>query len=97
MNSIANLTTLFYFNSRPCERGFQVAMLEGAMSGISIHAPARGASIYRIPHRGIRYYFNSRPCERGFDYVGAEMSYSIISIHAPARGASLSQLKLLIM
>ncbi len=54
------------FNSRPCERG------DGDQGGlysrrrVSIHAPARGATV-RGAGRGSRgrRSFNSRPCERG--------------------------------
>ena len=33
------------FNSRPCERGFTIELPVTLSSKISIHAPARGASI----------------------------------------------------
>ena len=35
-----------YFNSRPCERGFSTASPLLSNPDISIHAPARGASIH---------------------------------------------------
>ena len=34
----------YYFNSRPCERGFVAMLNQGVQFYISIHAPARGAS-----------------------------------------------------
>ena len=45
---LLNLQTLFrlrlYFNSRPCERGFNAEIILSQIQTISIHAPARGAS-----------------------------------------------------
>ena len=103
----------FYFNSRPCERGFYRWYEPNRKRDlISIHAPARGASVMcRVLTKLKREFqftplregllnsiifssypvnFNSRPCERGF----AEAEHCIIghpiSIHAPARGASIS-------
>ena len=54
---------------------------------ISIHAPARGATMRRRPRSAWRY-FNSRPCERGDAYESGYMAGRLISIHAPARGAT---------
>ena len=80
----------YYFNSRPCERGFFFQPRFHAVGiHISIHAPARGAS--QLPWRihSIRNHFNSRPCERGFEPVPDPCRNPVdISIHAPARGAS---------
>ena len=55
-----------YFNSRPCERGDWVSILDETIGEpISIHAPARGATWTQRFRRLHRRYFNSRPCERG--------------------------------
>ena len=57
---------------------------------ISIHAPARGASLVLFGIRWSDADFNSRPCERGFSEVRAiDNLDDMISIHAPARGASV--------
>ena len=54
------------FNSRPCERGFELLGKHLGMWNISIHAPARGASTVQPKSQQNEWYFNSRPCERGF-------------------------------
>ena len=40
-------------------------LMASIISGISIHAPARGATQYPQLRAGDHGYFNSRPCERG--------------------------------
>ena len=61
-----------YFNSRPCERGFDpVSMLMADVLIISIHAPARGASKQSQLLKPEGTHFNSRPCERGFDNMAS--------------------------
>ena len=56
------------FNSRPCERGFGGDWIPWMRKDISIHAPARGASLSDWPVKLPVEYFNSRPCERGFAF-----------------------------
>ena len=63
------------------------ADLSGA--GISIHAPARGATFAFLRRLAIHCYFNSRPCERGDHFFCQFFGFFVISIHAPARGATL--------
>ena len=76
------------FNSRPCERGFMISARSSRSISISIHAPARGASVTLLPSFLFPFYFNSRPCERGFVVAELVFPQHLISIHAPARGAS---------
>ena len=61
-----------------------------AVSRISIHAPARGATIDVEIHTVATKDFNPRPREGG-DLPDAEVSFLTgISIHAPARGATFA-------
>ena len=53
---------------------------------ISIHAPARGATCYRVPLSHSRYNFNPRPREGGDVKRGEYLAVSFISIHAPREG-----------
>ena len=56
---------------------------------ISIHAPARGATLYLLISQTSSYYFNPRTREGcDIDYLMIEVNYVRISIHAPARGAT---------
>ncbi len=67
----------------------RIRELETGIVDISIHAPARGATIIlRPPYRRCRY-FNPRT-RTGCDLVLAENTTTgnLISIHAPARGAT---------
>ena len=76
------------FNSRPCERGDSRLQRSEYIGGISIHAPARGATKSFRAILSNSTYFNSRPCERG-DMCQWRRSLKLgISIHAPARGAT---------
>ena len=56
---------------------------------VSIHAPARGATLL-LPILDSRLAsFNSRPCERGDPHSKAyRCEKHCVSIHAPARGAT---------
>ena len=75
----------FYFNSRPCERGFEVDWHAGARPEISIHAPARGASeFFRYFQQGSPH-FNSRPCERGFEILQSYHMALILFQFTPLR------------
>ena len=60
----ASIPIPYYFNSRPCERGFCGRLHERILRAISIHAPARGASIalfQSIPE----YTFQFTPLREG--------------------------------
>ena len=52
------------FNSRPSARGDGKGACDGRGTGISIHAPPRGATVARLSRRAFRH-FNSRPSARG--------------------------------
>ena len=81
----------YYFNSRPSARGDAAEKVAvNALSGISIHAPPRGATF--LPNKKISRgaYFNSRPSARGDGIAESEPRRLAISIHAPPRGATIS-------
>ena len=72
------------FNSRPCERGFNIVNKENLAFRISIHAPARGASFIRRYSVPSIFNFNSRPCERGFT-MALKSSQRILFQFTPLR------------
>ena len=76
------------FNPRSREGSDDVAWLLNNIAKISIHAPARGATMLIFPWTFYDYYFNPRSRE-GSDAASSnkEKRYQI-SIHAPARGAT---------
>ena len=80
---------IFYFNSRPCERGFQNQSTPSQLAPISIHAPARGASLRTHTSVSEDKKFQFTPLREGLQKNRQEsrLQYAI-SIHAPARGAS---------
>ena len=61
----------------------------GWWKAISIHAPARGATITIAAFVLNESDFNSRPCERGDRGLFCSVRTTLISIHAPARGATV--------
>ena len=72
---------------RPPEKG------HGARrSGISIHAPARGATSSKELPKPMQPDFNPRTREGCDRAVLRGLVRAIISIHAPARGATISEL-----
>ena len=62
---------------------------------ISIHAPARGATIWLLIFRPTVLYFNPRSREGSDPVAPRRKCSSSISIHAPARGATREIIKLL--
>ena len=77
------------FNSRPCERGFDIIYLLRIVYIISIHAPAKGASgmqMFRITPVDISIHAPAKGAS-GIPLCG--LPFFHISIHAPAKGASL--------
>ena len=78
------------FNSRPREGGdiAGIAML-GEMIDISIHAPAKGATIRQITQNHINR-FQFTPPRRGRHIALEAVAKLYISIHAPAKGATAS-------
>ena len=84
-----SITCRCYFNSRPCERGFNVWNIFGDWIAISIHAPARGASVASDTKVPYSLLFQFTPLREGLHQGFAKQNYTmLISIHAPARGAS---------
>ena len=78
------------FQFPPLREGRLVRIsMETYASGISIPAPARGATGAVVADQDLLFHFNSRPCARGdvghLDFAGIIP----ISIPAPARGATL--------
>ena len=77
------------FNSRPCERGDGISAKRIAKELISIHAPARGATIHRH-EGGPQSRFQFTPLREGRPLLrGRRIKIMAISIHAPARGATI--------
>ena len=79
------------FNPRPREGG-DIKIVEPEAPGIiSIHAPARGATVH-FGHVVAAVLFQSTPPRGGRRYVETVVDdYFEISIHAPARGATSMQ------
>ena len=77
------------FNPRSREGSDYIAVVSGAMTTISIHAPAKGATCSAYVRRNNNRYFNPRSRE-GSDYaLYTQRDYAYqISIHAPAKGAT---------
>ena len=77
------------FNSRPCERGDnKFGKLFGDFC-VSIHAPARGATLYNILPKMSRLLFQFTPLREGRPkYANNLLAKISVSIHAPARGAT---------
>ena len=74
-----------YFNSRPCERGFQnlpVVPLPDIF--ISIHAPARGASTSNF-RMSCHHQFQFTPLREGLQYESGEYSLDNIFQFTPLR------------
>ena len=75
------------FNSRAREGRDAPSASSPACARVSIHAPARGATVSRV-HLSLSLCFNSRARE-GRDAVQPEDADELeVSIHAPARGAT---------
>ena len=78
-----------YFYSRPCGRGdFCSSEMLPAMSFISTHAPAGGATPEFCVTPPSCAHFYSRPCGRGDQVYRRGRISGTISTHAPAGGAT---------
>jgi len=76
------------FNPRPRAGGDGNNPAVWRSSGVSIHAPARGATLQSFPCRENARCFNPRPRAGGDCWCGTSTTGSFVSIHAPARGAT---------
>ena len=78
-----------HFNPRSREGSDKLGKGQRTHIIISIHAPARGATVYDRPAAGRSDHFNPRSREGSDprDYLAADTGGNI-SIHAPARGAT---------
>ena len=85
---------MFYrdFNPRSREGSDSSCFSGCSCFSISIHAPARGATVFSPENRKPEAYFNPRSRE-GSDIVLLRSSCTVvcISIHAPARGATCTR------
>ena len=77
-----------YFNPRSREGSDFANIIFYNIRKISIHAPAKGATLssrvlYKVPEFQSTLPRRERPC-KCFKYIG----YTLISIHAPAKGAT---------
>ena len=77
------------FNPRSREGSDQWLPILFVHSKISIHAPARGATVVSILTCPSNSYFNPRSREGSDIYIDATGIVATISIHAPARGATV--------
>ena len=75
------------FQSTPLHEGRHGPGRPRGRQVVSIHAPARGATIRRRDH-GRQHGFNPRPCTRGDEATRLQGQQTQVSIHAPARGAT---------
>ena len=82
--SFPNRQPVFYFNSRPCERGDAQGEQRYCHSGISILAPARGATLY-FPNACICIVFQFSPLREGRLPNGAAVPFSIRFQFSPLR------------
>ena len=76
------------FNPRPCTRGDYIERRFDFSGGVSIHAPARGATKaleQRIGPPMVSIHAPARGATRRHAHAGV---YRPVSIHAPARGAT---------
>ncbi len=78
---------LHNFNPRSHERSDSQQSELITMLRISIHAPTRGATLYRLAWRQFVVFQSTLPREERRDDVTALISGKI-SIHAPTRGAT---------
>ena len=83
-----HLTRYFNPRSREGSDGGQ-AHTKTQLRGISIHAPARGATMLRFPSLVASFNFNPRSREGSDIHSNRSIGSSHISIHAPARGATV--------
>ena len=77
------------FQSTPPRGGRRwLHLTPSQLINVSIHAPARGATLYLLNIPTVQVSFNPRP-RAGGDHVGNEArTDGYVSIHAPARGAT---------
>ena len=78
-----------YFNPRSREGSDYNSRYCYCVANISIHAPAKGAT---VPHLSEHYRIAisiHAPAKGATQYNTREMSRLIISIHAPAKGATM--------
>ena len=81
--------TVSYFNPRSREGSDGEVSLAIAISGISIHAPAKGATSMPLRRLPFRTGFQSTLPRRERRFVAKPATQRIqISIHAPAKGAT---------
>ena len=93
MLAIALFTTSSDFNPRSYKRSDKKAGLSYTVSGISIHAPTRGATVDVPPEWFVPINFNPRSYKRSDGIADDILNGVIISIHAPTRGATVSAIK----
>ena len=82
------------FQSTPPRRGRHAsACIKTRCHSVSIHAPAKGATIRLVRAQSCDWCFNPRPREGGdASTAPCSMPSDRVSIHAPAKGATARQL-----
>ena len=89
-DSMQSVRSRHHFNPRSHERSDFCFMRFAISSGISIHAPTRGATVFMMPNMRRSSIFQSTlPREERLNHQVIFRS-STISIHAPTRGATLA-------
>ena len=78
-----------YFNPRSREGSDSFYLPFAVVVGISIHAPARGATLAILITRILPQFQSTLPRGERQDYCQNCGRFEAISIHAPARGATL--------
>ena len=81
-------TQQVYFNPRSRERSDSVLCCSSTRFSISIHAPARGATMNPVNAFQIPVFQSTLPREERRWLIKRFNTVEIISIHAPARGAT---------
>ena len=82
------------FQFTPLREGLRSSASHPSLSNfISIHAPARGASILKQQSFLRVWYFNSRPCERGFYPLNHNLMQVFVFQFTPLREGLLSAME----
>ena len=87
-NNYINGAEVYYFNPRSREGSDRAGSCQKAAGTISIHAPAKGATLVHMGEDTPRGYFNPRSREGSDLTKRVEIWGYQISIHAPAKGAT---------
>ena len=88
---LGQILDFFDFNPRSHERSDKDLKITFVSSGISIHAPTRGATVLLLACNILYRFQSTLPREERLSSYEVKASRGIISIHAPTRGATVLQ------